>query len=633
MTTPTPRPGFGVRRVIVSLFALSSAAASFAQQASAPAGSDPTRKQEEVIVLTPFTVDASQDKGYFAENTLAGSRIRTNLGDLAAAITVVTKQQMEDTAALDINDVFKYEASTEGSSTYTPSIVDRGTAKDAVAGYSFGNNGDTTTNAQSNRIRGLAAPDAAINNYSTANRIPFDAYNAQSIEISRGPNSLLFGLGSPSGVVNTNYAQAVMNRDKTSVQLRGDQNGSFRASLSFNRGLIDDKLSIFGAVLYDNRQFERKPSYDRFRRQYGAITYKPLKNTTIRAFAEGYQNDANRPNSLTPRDQVTPWLTSGRPVYDPVTRSVTLLDTGVVKGPYVTSTLSPGYAASVNTILGAGAVSNITSPLFVPGIAFDDVGRPLRRVDTSGNTIDLFARSSVFYRPAQTNPETALPSAATLGWVKDDPRFLIADRMWSASANVPAPIPTVNGLPGTYGTYNWAGVSNQSIYDWTKYNTLHTNFAKIRAENYNVELEQQILPSLFLSAGWFRQAIDEVDNYSIGQLTGTTLSVDTNKNLLNGQPNPYFGLPYISEGVGGGLDTFYAPEVDDSYRVLLAYEVDFAKKSNWTRWLGRHRLLGLWSEQDVKKSVERWRLNFTDGDTDAKLRYTPNLSLANQNSS
>ena len=47
----------------------------------------------------------------------------------------------------------------------------------------------TTTNAQSNRIRGLNAPDAAINNFSTNNRIPFDSYNTQSIEISRGPTS------------------------------------------------------------------------------------------------------------------------------------------------------------------------------------------------------------------------------------------------------------------------------------------------------------------------------------------------------------------------------------------------------------------------------------------------------------
>ncbi len=187
-----------------------------------------------VVTLSPFAVETSRDSGYFAENTLAGSRLNTNLADIAASVTVVTKQQMEDTASLDINDVFKYEAGTEGSGSYSPSIVDRGTVKDTVAGYTFGNDGSTTGNAQSNRIRGLNAPDAAINNFSTNNRIPLDAYNTQSIEISRGPNALLFGLGTPAGVVNQNAAQAVLNRESTSVTLRTDHNGSFRTSLALN---------------------------------------------------------------------------------------------------------------------------------------------------------------------------------------------------------------------------------------------------------------------------------------------------------------------------------------------------------------------------------------------------------------
>jgi len=71
------------------------------------------------VTLNPFSVDASKDIGYYAENTLAGSRLKTNVGDLASSITVVTKQQLEDTGSLNINDVFLYEANTEGASTYT----------------------------------------------------------------------------------------------------------------------------------------------------------------------------------------------------------------------------------------------------------------------------------------------------------------------------------------------------------------------------------------------------------------------------------------------------------------------------------------------------------------------------------
>jgi outer membrane receptor for ferric coprogen and ferric-rhodotorulic acid len=186
-------------------------AAPYAIAQTAPAKATPNKasssQDEEVITLSPFEVDASKDTGYYAENTLAGSRLNTNIGDLASSITVVTKQQMEDTASLDINDVFRYEANTEGSSTYTPTITDRGTAKDTISGYTAGNDGSLKNNAGSNRVRGLASPDNSLNYFPSNSKIPFDSYNIQSIEISRGPNSLLFGLGSPAGMVNQTVMQ------------------------------------------------------------------------------------------------------------------------------------------------------------------------------------------------------------------------------------------------------------------------------------------------------------------------------------------------------------------------------------------------------------------------------------------
>ena len=74
---------------------------------------------EEVVVLSPFSVASDADRGYQALNTLSGTRLNSKLEDLGASITVVTKQQMLDTAVLDINDVFRYEASTEGTDNFT----------------------------------------------------------------------------------------------------------------------------------------------------------------------------------------------------------------------------------------------------------------------------------------------------------------------------------------------------------------------------------------------------------------------------------------------------------------------------------------------------------------------------------
>lgn len=64
------------------------------------------------VQLSPFEVDANKDQGYYAQNTLAGSRLRGNIADAASSISVVTKQQLEDSAALNAGDAFKYEAAS-----------------------------------------------------------------------------------------------------------------------------------------------------------------------------------------------------------------------------------------------------------------------------------------------------------------------------------------------------------------------------------------------------------------------------------------------------------------------------------------------------------------------------------------
>ncbi|HEY5552052.1 MAG TPA: hypothetical protein VIK52_09195, partial [Opitutaceae bacterium] len=89
---------------LAMLFSLSVSAQQTVTTEQATAAAD----AENVVVLSPFVVTTEKDVGYFAENTLMGSRMNTKVSDLAASITVVTKQQLEDTGALDINDVFLY---------------------------------------------------------------------------------------------------------------------------------------------------------------------------------------------------------------------------------------------------------------------------------------------------------------------------------------------------------------------------------------------------------------------------------------------------------------------------------------------------------------------------------------------
>src|SRR5690606_33880326 len=132
--------------------------------------------------------------GYYATNTTAGTRLNSKIDDLGASITVITKEQMTDFAMLDINDIFNYEASTEGTGNYTDYEVDvYGSPVDNVK---LDPNG-------ANRIRGLTPANIALGNFETSGRLPIDPLNIDGVEISRGPNSSIFGIGSASGTVNS----------------------------------------------------------------------------------------------------------------------------------------------------------------------------------------------------------------------------------------------------------------------------------------------------------------------------------------------------------------------------------------------------------------------------------------------
>ena len=620
--TKTPRAWTG--HLPVALLGFFVSASAFAQQTPTAAANEPTASNEEAITLSPFTVDTTKDEGYFAQNTLAGSRMRTNIADLASSITVVTIQQLEDTASVDINDVFRYEANTEGSGSYTPSVqsLRNDGVVDVNAGFTAGSDGQAQTNATANRVRGIGVPGSSQNYYPAISQVPFDAYNIQSIEISRGPNSMLFGMGSPAGIVNSSNAQAVLNRDSQSASFRTDDRGSFRGSFSFNKGIIDDKLALYGAVLYDNKQFERKPSYDKTNRVFGAVTFRPFAKTVIRASIEEYDNDNRRPNTLTPRDSVTEWRNAGSPTYDPTTGVITR--GGQYAGalalrnssPRMAETRAyieslPGYNASLwnsaktayngVNVFGGGALTDARSPLYTPGLSLATTSRPIYQI-ADGVTENFFYASADRYRTSFGTPGTPTANGplilasdaaayANAAWARAYDTSWSQSQFWSA---------TNNGV----GSYRYPGVTDKSIYDWENVNILQMNFGEEHNTTANIELEQEILPNLNLSAGWFRQNFDSVSNYTVSQLNVATLFVDTNVKLPDGRANPYFGLPYVEDF---DPDQFYNAEVNDNYRAMLAWTPDFTDNDGWSKWLGRHQLLGLWSRNDVERTLIRKR--------------------------
>ncbi|HUJ45149.1 MAG TPA: hypothetical protein VLW52_16260, partial [Opitutaceae bacterium] len=72
---------------------------------------------ERVVHLNPFEVTTTHDVGYQATETLAGTRIRTNLADVSASISVVTSEFLKDIGATNSLTMLEYTPNAQAAGT------------------------------------------------------------------------------------------------------------------------------------------------------------------------------------------------------------------------------------------------------------------------------------------------------------------------------------------------------------------------------------------------------------------------------------------------------------------------------------------------------------------------------------
>src|SRR6185436_5614693 len=109
----------------------------------------------------------------------------------------------------------------------------------------------------------------------TMGRVPIDPITIDSLEINRGPNANVFGLGNPSGTVNQVAASANLSRNRGQLQFRADSYDGYRTSLDVNRVLKKGTLAVRGSAVYQHEGFVRKPSGVDTERYNGMIKYQP----------------------------------------------------------------------------------------------------------------------------------------------------------------------------------------------------------------------------------------------------------------------------------------------------------------------------------------------------------------------
>jgi hypothetical protein len=252
-------------------------------------GQDP--EEEEVFEMSPFLVEGSDNSGWTPTQTLAGSRLRTNVSDVASQMDILTMDFMDDYGLTSVEEAAIYSINVENDSEYVST--------------GFGEV-DNDTNL---RVRGLSNARRTREFFAVYTRS--DNYNLERVTLASGPNPMMFGIGAPSGAVDLTLAKAFLNEDFAEVKFRVDSWDGIRGEYQMNKVLIEDKLALRVALLADNKKFDEEPSIEKDRRLYGNLVYKPFSKTRISLHFERVSTETRRPGRNVPYEELTGWYRAG----------------------------------------------------------------------------------------------------------------------------------------------------------------------------------------------------------------------------------------------------------------------------------------------------------------------------------
>lgn len=326
-----------VLRVLCSIWLQHSLiGAAAAQQAPVPSQTGDA-SQEQAIELSPFVVNSDQDVGYLASNTLAGSRLNTSLKDTAASISVFTSEFLSDIGAFDISEAMNYGVNIEYQRDDDRATTPNG--NETVGGY------------QGYRIRGLTASIAQ--NYFNWT-IPAETALIERIEDSRGPNSVLFGIASPGGLINSMTKQAMTGRSFQKASVSAGSYESWRGTLDVNRVFLDKRLAFRLNSVWNKTKTFRHWQFQEHRRVHLAGKYIISDRTRVRAEFERGQINSNAPRSDNLLNSSDTWLLAGRPTFPTWPASATeRAVAGINRNSTGATALRPVYFSDTGTALAS----------------------------------------------------------------------------------------------------------------------------------------------------------------------------------------------------------------------------------------------------------------------------------------
>lgn len=452
MNTKIPR-----LHLLAMILGASLAHLSSGQSASPPAPSAGSAN-DGVVELETFRVDTNRDRGYIAVDSLAGGRTNTEIRLTPSAMSSLTRTFLDDAGIFSLRDALKW----------APNVV----PSDWLAGKQLGNpfnSWDLNFRGAGQSLQGGAGP---TRNYFTFYQAP-DTYNVERLEFDRGPNSILFGVGTVGGVLSIYTKIPRLDQNFATPLVVLDSNGSYRFEVDVNRRYNDNLAIRFNAV--DSHQFGWRNN-DKNETQAAdlAVLYKPTNTTSLRVEAEASKS-RNTLISSTYGDAISKW------------------DGTAVSPTWGADPGGTGTRASQS--LGFG-----TNPynVWIPGLASKGV------MNWNGGFVS-----------AGVDPD-GLPVAPYAGWYP------------AVIKNAPA------AAPNSYSTANIPVLSSREF-------TFGNGVTKPKYTDITLYLDQKLGEYFDAEISVYRYS----DNQNAKDYESPALaSIDLNKQLPDGSPNPNFGKTF-----------------------------------------------------------------------------------------
>ena len=271
-------------RVSRSLLLIGGLALTLSAQTAPPAPAT----TEPAVVLSPFEVNATDDKGYAASSALAGTRTNEKLANLPNSISVFTADLMNDLALNDFFGAVEFAVGAENI------FNDTGTVGAPVGSRS------------GNQISFRGIPSIRQLRDGFPWFLPADTYNTERIEFARGPGGLAYGDVDPTGIINVSTKRATFRR-AASATVRMDSYGTQRYSVDLNQPLLPRLALRFNALNSEVEQSRQRANRD-FRGYAGAIRWEPFQDRRTRL-------DVNYEGGKTRNNQSTLHLNDGIKAY------------------------------------------------------------------------------------------------------------------------------------------------------------------------------------------------------------------------------------------------------------------------------------------------------------------------------